>query len=262
MLNIVMLKRECEMLASEISMLEKELGTMPNEHLCCYHDGDSVKCFAIADDDSTKRRYLRKSKREETALLARKGYLKARLADAKQQKKALELCIRQYPEESEVERYCAIHADRTRYIEESIVHPQENIRQWVCETYPMNMQFPDKKNVAAVDGSYVRSKSEAIILRCLYENGIPYRYESEVQIESGVIYPDFVILKPSTGEKIIWEHFGLADSENYARNINLKLQSYRGIGYYPMINLITTYETASNPLDYRLVELLVRHFCI
>ena len=76
------------------------------------------------------------------------------------------------------------------------------------------------------------------------------------------LYPDFTIMNPINGEIYIWEHFGLMEDEKYRKNAEQKLELYMRAGYYPMVNLIITTETADHPLDYGLVCDLIDHYFV
>lgn len=81
-----------------------------------------------------------------------------------------------------------------------------------------------------------------------------------IQIQNVSIYPDFTIRHPVTGEVYYWEHFGMMDNENYAHNVYSKLQLYQSAGIIPSMQLLTTFETRQNPLDYEYVELLIQYY--
>ena len=57
-------------------------------------------------------------------------------------------------------------------------------------------------------GKMLRSKSEAIIDRLLYQNKIPFHYEEKLVLGGITIYPDFVIRHPVTGEYYYWNILG------------------------------------------------------
>lgn len=111
-----------------------------------------------------------------------------------------------------------------------------------------------------IPGILVRSKSEALIINALFEHKIPFRYECLLQIQNVSVYPDFTIRHPVTGEVYYWEHFGMMDNENYAHNVYSKLQLYQSVGIIPSMQLLTTFETRQNPLDYEYVELLIQYY--
>ena len=58
-------------------------------------------------------------------------------------------------------------------------------------------------------------------------------------------YPDFTTIRPFDRKIIIWEHFGLMNSDNYTQTAMQKLRTYIENGYIPSNNLITTFETAA-----------------
>lgn len=94
----------------------------------------------------------------------------------------------------------------------------------------------------------------------LYTNKIPFRYECALQLGESVIFPDFTIRHPETGNLYYWEHFGLMDDLSYSRNSCAKLQLYTSHGIIPSIHLITTYETKDSPLSSEIVEKIVSHY--
>ncbi len=138
----------------------------------------------------------------------------------------------------------------------SIYQPKDNdFIQWMNEPYATNRNHLDQLIHKTVSGGYVRSKSEALISMFLSMNQIPFRYECELQLGGTIIHPDFTIRHPRTGEIYYWEHFGMMDENYYASNAYARIQLYISHGIIPGVNLITTYETKSCPLD---SEMLVR----
>lgn len=121
--------------------------------------------------------------------------------------------------------------------------------EWMHEDYEKNTAFPEFLIHKTSSGHLVRSKSEAIIDMALTNNNIPFRYECALYIGSKVIYPDFTIKHPATGEIILWEHHGKMDDPEYCQKTFSKLEVYASAGYIPGINLITTYETLQSPLN-------------
>lgn len=91
-------------------------------------------------------------------------------------------------------------------------------------------------------------------------NGIPFRYECELQLGEITVYPDFTIMDPKTGKIYYWEHFGMIDDPSYARSAMIKIQSYIANRIYPTIQLIMTYETKMNPLDTESIEKTIQHY--
>jgi len=104
----------------------------------------------------------------------------------------------------------------------------------------------------------VRSKSELTIANMLAEKGIPYKYESPLTFHGGtVIYPDFTVLNRTTRKEIYWEHRGMMDDRNYARQAVFKLKSMMKNGIVLGDNLIITEETSDNPLGTDEIEMVI-----
>lgn len=43
----------------------------------------------------------------------------------------------------------------------------------------------------------------------------------------GTVYPDFTFLSSKTGKEIYWEHEGMMDKQEYARNAVRKIELYQ-----------------------------------
>ena len=132
--------------------------------------------------------------------------------------------------------------------------------EWMNEPYLKN-EFKSEMLVHRTSaGIRVRSKSEAFIVTTLCKYQIPFRYECALEIGGKIIYPDFTIIHPVTGEVFYWEHFGRMDEDDYKQDAIIKINNYLANGIVPNINLITTFETKTSPLCEDLVETLVRYY--
>lgn len=136
----------------------------------------------------------------------------------------------------------------------------QELHDWSNAFYEHNPKFSEQLIHKSSSGHFVRSKSEAMIDTLLYLNKIPFRYECALYLEDATIYPDFTIRHPRTGKIYYWEHFGMMDDTNYAKNACLKLQTYTSHGIIPSIQLITTYETKDNPLNSDFIEKILQHY--
>ena len=98
-------------------------------------------------------------------------------------------------------------------------------------------------------GDFVRSKSELNIANSLYKAGIPYKYECPMTLKNGIVYyPDFTILDVNNRRIVIWEHRGMMDDREYAKNAVRKQKEYIKNGMVFGDSLIITEETAFDPL--------------
>lgn len=256
MINYQKLSDESIRLSEEIALLKKQIEVLPKGSIHCHSDG---KWFCVYEENPRKRYYIPKSKREFAEKLALKKLKIARLRDATDEKNAIDRALHLLPKERRVDVFFQESEAHRDLVKEYYQPREDDFEKWAQE-YERNPNHPEKLKVKTPLGYKVRSKSEYIIASLLYKYGIYFRYEGAFQVGDVTIYPDFMIMHPVTGEIFIWEHFGIADQESYATNIELKLRTYRASGYYPMINLITTYETKDEALDYELVETLIKHF--
>lgn len=98
-------------------------------------------------------------------------------------------------------------------------------------------------------GDFVRSKSELNIANSLYKAGIPYKYECPMTLKNGIVYyPDFTILDVNNRRIVFWEHRGMMDDREYAKNAVRKQKEYIKNGMVFGDSLIITEETAFDPL--------------
>ena len=68
----------------------------------------------------------------------------------------------------------------------------------------------------ALSGDMLRSKSEVIIANLLHEREIPFRYEEPLFAGDGTLrLPDFTVIW--RGQTFFWEHLGLLDLTDYAK---------------------------------------------
>ena len=132
--------------------------------------------------------------------------------------------------------------------------------EWVNANYSRNVNHPEHLIHKSLSTNLVRSKSEAMIDTVLFQNHIPYRYECLLQLGDLHFYPDFTILHPITNQIYYWEHFGMMDNPNYAKNVFSKLLIYSSNNIIPSINLITTYETQTSPLNIYQVEEIIHYY--
>ena len=116
--------------------------------------------------------------------------------------------------------------------------------------YDKNPAYPENLVYATNGGETVRSKSEQSIGNMLEEYGIDYSYDRRV--DGHLYYADFTIYCQD-GSKIIWEHFGLMDSdEDYHKKALWRMEDYRRQGWRQWRDLIYTFEEdVRDPRDLR-----------
>ncbi len=136
----------------------------------------------------------------------------------------------------------------------------KELANWANEPYKSNPYHPEGLVHINAFGKAFRSKSELIIDSCLSSHQIPNRYECELVLNNCIVYPDFTIRHPRTGNIYYYEHFGKIDEPLYAQRACTKLQNYFLSGIYPTTQLIVTYETPNHPLTPKRVERLIEEY--
>lgn len=106
-------------------------------------------------------------------------------------------------------------------------------------------------------GLRVRSKSELIIADILDEISVPFHYEKPLNLNTGVVHPDFTLLSIKERREIYWEHFGMMDDEEYRNKAFLKIRRYESNGLYQSDSLICTFETTKFTLNIRDIRKMI-----
>ncbi len=250
--------KESKKIEQTIQQLQKQLTKLPEGNIYCSRTGKYVKWF---QSDGKNQIYIPKKKRHLAEQLALKKYFSLQLKNLTREKKAIEFYLRHHDMNASQKEQSLINSLEYQELLTPYFKPiLQEISEWMNSPYEKNTQYPEKLIHRTLKGDYVRSKSEMLIDMVLCKNKIPYRYECALQLGEMVVYPDFTIRHPKTGQIYYWEHFGLMDDSNYSRKVFLKLQQYASNGIIPSIHLITTYETKENPLNVDDIEKIVEHY--
>lgn len=146
-----------------------------------------------------------------------------------------------------------------KYITPVDCSDEDYINYWKNIPYeknPMPIQTTEYKTDS---GEYVRSKSELNIANALWKFGIPYKYECPLKLkDGGVVYPDFTILQVKNRQQLYWEHRGMMDDREYAKNAVKKLKIYSQNGIIVGENLIITEETVTSPLGTNEISAVIK----
>ena len=95
----------------------------------------------------------------------------------------------------------------------------------------------------------------------LESKGIPYKYECPLVLQNGiVIYPDFTLLDIRNRQEIYWEHRGMMDDKEYARNSVQRIKTLMRNGICIGKNLIITEETLTYPLGTDEIKTIIQEF--
>lgn len=251
------MKTEYERLDNQITRLERRLKQFPDGKLICAQNGKHFKWYR---SDLQGRTYIPKNERGLAEELAMKKYLTFQLDDLKKEKRAIQLYLCHHSDESRAEQLLKKSPEYRNLLSNNFLPLSKELDDWAKVSYPRNPMHQETLTYPSSSGNMLRSKSEVLIDMILYQNRIPFRYECELELNDGIVYPDFTIRHPRTGKVFYWEHFGMMDNPNYCQNAYTKMQRYTESGIIPTIHLITTYETKKYPLKMDVIETLVNQY--
>ena len=111
--------------------------------------------------------------------------------------------------------------------------------------------YPEELKVPTLDGSMVRSKSEALIYNFLLNLGITFVYELPIKTSDRMFYPDFSILSEIDYTSVYRiEHQGMMEDDFYSERFNDKVRDYIRAGYTPGLNIFFTFDSNNGSLDF------------
>ena len=238
-----------------INKLADEISRAPSGSLYCKKEQSYFKWYHLTENGK-KRTYIPKREEAFAASLASKMLKQKQLDDLKKEKYSIDQYLRHHNFGFSKEEYFLNNAnDKLRRLV-SLSHQNFDNKydEWQNENFQTNSYKPELKRIRTLRGDLVRAKSEAIIADYLFQQHIPYRYECALNIDGHIIYPDFIVIHPITGDYFIIEHFGLMDDREYFSKYIEKMHIYAKSGYYPDFNLICFYETEYSPLNSAIVS--------
>lgn len=252
------IKQEYQRIDKEINSLKAELRQFPPGKLLCHRNGKYYR-WRISDGHTEKT--LPKSNRELAETLAYKEYLQCRLDDLLHEKEALSLYLNHHSNNvNHADELLNNSPEFQNLISSHITPISEELYNWANEPYERSTAYKSYLTHKTSFGYFVRSKSESLIATYLHLYKIPFRYECLLTLGDVSFFPDFTIRHPETGAYYYWEHFGSIEKPKYSKDAFNKLLFCSAHGLYPSINLITTFETYSNPLSSEMIEKIIQHY--
>lgn len=251
------MKTEYNHLCNRIRCIQNELQALPSGKLICCNHKNSSKWYLSNPHGRT---YIPKSNRPLAEKLAKKKYLSLLLEDLENEKTALSFYLRHRSSSAKSELLLTTPSEYQRLLAPYFTPLSKELADWMNASYEHNTSHPENLIYKGVSNTLLRSKSEVLIDMLLRTHKIPFRYECVLQLSHSIIYPDFTIRHPLTGNFYYWEHFGLMDNSAYLGNAISKLNLYATNGIIPGIHLITTYETKDHPLNPEIIEKYIEYF--
>lgn len=144
---------------------------------------------------------------------------------------------------------------------------EEDIAKWNAINRRKNPAVPTKYYVTE-NGEKVRSKSEVIIANKLKAAGVPYHYESFLNLKDELCFqkyvwaPDFKVLSKTDRKEYYWEHFGMMGNSEYCAAALFKIEKYAEFGFYPGENLIITTESSEHGLNTGYIDLMIEKYLL
>ena len=193
--------------------------------------------------------------------LAQKDYDKKVPTCAEKELNAISKFLVNCPDKSVEQIFENLHEGRKRSITPIMETHEEYVQKWQEEIYQGKAFYDDTPELYTMKGERVRSKSELIIADMLSKEGVPYRYEYPLHLKGvGKIYPDFTVLNVKKRKELYWEHLGMMDDPSYAEKALKKITIYEQNGNFPGEDLILTYETRKNPMNQKVIMLMIQHY--
>ncbi len=253
---------------------KKSYEKTPQGRIRISQKGGHPEYYLVTERGSLRGKYLPHSQKTLARQLAQKDY-DARLIKLLQKEiSALQNYMKQTSNGRAIpELYNSLCPARRSLITPAILTNEQYAARWQDVSWTGRPFAPDAPYICTAHGERVRSKSEVIIADTLFRYNIPYRYEFPITLKrinsddirrdfgsSITLYPDFLCLNTRTRAEFFWEHFGLMDDPEYAKNAAGKLRLFTENGIFPGRNLIITIETQSEPLSTRAIEKIIAEF--
>ena len=253
--NVVKSRKEA--IRRELAKIRDCEKKYPKGELLCAKNNNRYKWY-LKEQDKTS--YLSKNKRAFAEILAVKKYYCYRKQELECEISACDAYLCKMSTIKDKSEQLLQHPEYRRLLAKHFVPMTDRLMEWQNIDYERCDKHIEALVVQGTQGKMLRSKSEAIIDRLLYQNRIPYHYEEKLVLGGITIYPDFVIRHPVTGEYYYWEHFGMMDDAQYVNHACQKIKRYCENGILPSVNLIITCETKESPLSIDKVEKTIQEY--
>ncbi len=163
----------------------------------------------------------------EASDLATKIYLEKTNRILKKRLKALEKFEKDYDYDDPAEVIEKLPYGVRRLVRKPLLPMEQKARAWMNSMFDSNpVPFDLRQNYITAKHERVRSRAEVIIANTLIMLEIPYRYEAAFCMDNRIVYPDFSIMNPETGELFYLEYFGKMNDPDYAARQFMKIQEY------------------------------------
>ncbi len=257
-----LLLEERKRLESIIKVVQVQLNTMPEGSLRLSKSKEYIQYYHCTEENKLGK-YIVKGNDELIQALAQKSYDEKLLQLAEKRLKQIERILKDYEDDEIEEIFKKEHVERQRLIQ--VVEPtwDQRVKMWRDEKYQGKGFQEGIPLILTERGERVRSKSEKIMADYFYRKGIEYKYERPIYLKGlGTVYPDFTFFTKRVDGEMYWEHCGMVDSPEYARNMVRKIELYEKNGIFPGERLILTYETEQSILGTEKIAQMVERYLL
>ena len=256
--NYDIVKARINRIKEELMELESLQRQLLEGDLICAKNETRYKWYL---SNQGKSQYLARKELELAEKLALKKYYESKHKDLQCELEACEayVCVAASTEADRAEQIL-LHPEYERLLAGEFASRSKELEEWRNADYERCQNYPEKLLIKGTQGKMLRSKSEAMIDRVLFAEGIPFRYEEKIVLGGTILYPDFTIRHPKTGEFFYWEHFGMMDNAEYINHACKKFKIYCENGIIPSVSLILSYETQEHPFSINEAERIVTQY--
>lgn len=191
--------------------------------------------------------------------LVQKRYLEKVLNCAKREMSVLNRMQKIYPKVLAEDIYTLMPEERRKMVKPIFLSDDQYVQNWLEKPFTPKAFEEGMPVFKTLRGERVRSKSEMIIANKLYMSGIPYKYECPLQVGDEVFHPDFTILRRSDRKEVYYEHCGMMDDPDYAKEMVRRADKYNCSGIVIGSNLFYSFETKRHPLDTDVIDSLIEN---
>ena len=186
-----------EEINKELEKIRKVEKKFPQGELQCFKNENRYK-WKIKEENGL--RYLPKTERNQAEILALKKYYECKKKELESEVAGWKAYLRKTDKIKISSEYLLNHPEYGRLLAKNFRPLNRELERWQEEAYEKSTKHPEDLLVQGTHGKMLRSKSEAIIDRMLFQNKIPFHYEEKLVLDGIVLYPDFVIRHPITGQ--------------------------------------------------------------
>ncbi len=244
---------------------ETVLANTPPGKIHIVNSGRRIQFYLRKDPDDRSGEYISKSESSKLRSYIQKMYDEKLIKLIDREIKTLEAFIKKY--ENTIDRICRLYSDRPDEIKAFLdpvdISDDDYRFAWESITFT-GKEIPEYMPLYETSKKEkVRSKSELNIANALAAKGIPYKYECPLLLKNRVkLYPDFTVLNVRERKQIYWEHRGMMDDKEYAKESVARVKTYMKNGIFVGRDLIITEETSANPLGTNEINDIIKEFLL